>query len=247
MTSVLSMTPRLSSDESTRPICASVWVRNPAKTSCWRAYSCRSSADRSLHACTQLGPRCRHRALGHHPAGHLALEDLGPPGVPPLVEDAPVGVDPLGRHVVRRVHGAEGEVQEEGLARRRLLLVLDHAHGLVGQVLAQVVALLGAARRVDGVVVADQVGRPVVGVALEEAVVPLEAEAERPGVEGPGGGPLPAGRQVPLADGQRRVPGVAQQAGQGGGRLRDPGRVAGERRAGCRPGSPCRRRGGCAR
>ena len=78
----------------------------------------------------------------------------------------------------------EREVQEEGLARCPLLLVLHHADGLVGQVLAQVVALLGPARRLDVVVVADQVRGPVVGVALQEPVVALEPEAERPGVEG---------------------------------------------------------------
>ena len=101
----------------------------------------------------------------------------------PLSNMPAVGVDPLGGDVVGRVHGAEGEVQEERLARRALLLVLHHADGLVGQVLAQVVPVLGSARRLDVVVVADQVRRPVVGVALQEAVVALEAHAERPGVE----------------------------------------------------------------
>ena len=146
-----------------------------------------------------------HRALGHDAGGDLAGEQLVAPGVPALVEDAPVRVDPLGRHVVRRMHRPEGEVQEEGLAGRALLLVLDHADRLIGQVLAQVVAVLGAAGRVDVVVVAHEVRRPVVGVALEEAVVALEAEAERPGVERPGRGALPARGEVPLADGQGRV------------------------------------------
>ena len=123
------------------------------------------------------GARRQHGALGHDARGELAGEHLLAPGVPPLVEHAPVGVDPLGGHVVRGVHGAEREVQEEGLARRPLLLVLHHADGLVGQVLAEVVPLLGPARRLDVVVVADQVRGPVVGVALEEPVVALEAEA----------------------------------------------------------------------
>ena len=55
MTSVLSIAPRRSSDERTRPICASVCVRKPAKTSCWRACMRRSSAERSLQACTHSG------------------------------------------------------------------------------------------------------------------------------------------------------------------------------------------------
>jgi hypothetical protein len=60
---------------------------------------------------------------------------------------------------------------------RALLLVLHHADGLVGQILAEVVPLFGSARRLDVVVVADQVRCPVVGVTLEEPVVPLEADA----------------------------------------------------------------------
>ena len=118
--------------------------------------------------------------------------------------------------------------RKNGLPGRALLLVLHHADGLVGQVLAQVVALLGPARRLDVVVVADEVRRPVVGVALQEPVVALEAEAERPGVEGPGGRALPPGCEVPLADGQGGVAGVTQQAGERGGRLGQAGVVAGE-------------------
>ena len=85
-----------------------------------------------------------------------------------------------------RVHGAEREVEEEGFARRAMLLVQDHAHRLVGEILAEVVAVLGPSRRVDVVVVAHQVRRPVVGVTLQEPVVPLEPETEGPRVEGTG-------------------------------------------------------------
>ena len=160
-----------------------------------------------------FGPRGEHGPFGDDPRGDLAFEHFLAPRVPPLVEDAAVGVDPFGRDVVRCVHGSQREVQEERLARRGLLLVQHHADRLVGQVLAEVVALFGPAGRVDVVVVADQIGGPVVGVALEEAVVALETEAERPRVEGPGRRALPSGGQVPLPDGQRRVAGVAQQAG----------------------------------
>ena len=189
----------------------------------------RSSAERSLQACTHSGRAVRTVPSGTIAGRDLAGEQLLAPGVPPLVEHAPVRVDPLGGDVVGRVHGAEGEVQEEGLAWRALLLVLHHADGLVGQVLAQVVPVLGPARRLDVVVVADQVRCPVVGVALEEAVVALETEAERPGVEGPRRRALPTRRQVPFAHGQRGVPGVAQEPGEGGGGLRQPGVVARER------------------
>ena len=43
---------------------------------------------------------------------------------------------------------------------------------------------------------------------------------------GPGGRALPAWREVPFADGHGRVAGVAEQAGEGGGRLRQAGVVA---------------------
>ena len=173
------------------------------------------------------GPGGQHGALGHDAGGHLAGEGLLAPVVPAAVVAAAVGGDPFGGHVVGGVHGPGGEVEEEGLPRRGLLLVQDVADGGRGQVLAQVVTVLRAARRVDVVVVADQVGRPVVGVALEEAVVALEPHPERPAVEGAGGRPLPARREVPLADGQGAVAGVAQQAGEGRRALGQPGGVAG--------------------
>ena len=67
------------------------------------------------------------------------------------------------------------------------------------------VALLGRARRVDVVVVAHEVGRPLVGVALEEPVVALEAEAERPPVERTRVGALARRHEVPLPDRERVV------------------------------------------
>ena len=175
-----------------------------------------------------LGALGEHRAFGHHARRTLAREELLAPGVPSLVEQAAVRIHPFGRHVVRGVHGAQGEVQEERLARRPLLLVLHHADRLVGQVLTQVIALFGPAGRLDVVVVADEVRGPVVGVALQEPVVALEAEAEGPGVEGPGRRTLPTRREVPLADGHGRVPGIAQEPGERGRRLGQAGVVTGE-------------------
>ena len=105
------------------------------------------------------------------------------PRVPALVELAPVGVAPLGGHVVGSVGRAEREPHQErtlGLVASQLAHPGDR---LVGEVLAQVVALVGGTGRVDVGVVADQLGRPVVGVAAEEPVVVLEALAERPVLE----------------------------------------------------------------
>ena len=168
-----------------------------------------------LHPLRPLG---QHGALGHHSRGELAVEQLGAPDVPSLVEHAPVGVDPLGRHVVRGVHGAQGEVQEVGLARGTLLLVLHHADRLVGQVLAEVVALLGPAGSLDVVVVTHEIGGPVVRVPLQEPVVALEAEPSGQVEKGPAAERCQRG-EVPLADGHRRVAGVTQETGERGGRL----------------------------
>ena len=98
---------------------------------------------------------------------------------------------------------------------------MDEADGVVDQVLAQVVALVGGARRVDGVVVVDQLGVELVGLALEEPVVPVEAALARPLVVGAGGRGVLHGAQVPLAHGEGGVPLVAQHLGHGGGVVGD--------------------------
>ena len=58
-------------------------------------------------------------------------------------------VDPLLRRVVRRVAGARRVVEEERLLRRDRLRVADELERLVGDVLGEVVALLGRLRLVD--------------------------------------------------------------------------------------------------
>ena len=145
---------------------------------------------------------------------HLPVEQTLTPGIPTLIEDAPVRIDPFLGHVVGCMHGAQCEVQEEGLAWGTLLLILHHADGLISQVLGQVISLVGSAGRIDVVVVADEVRRPVVGVTLEEAVVALESQTQWPGVERPGGRAVPARREMPLAHRHGRVPGVTEEAGE---------------------------------
>ena len=65
---------------------------------------------------------------------------------------------------------------------------MDETDGVVDEVLAQVVAVLGRGRRLDVVVVVHQVGRELVGLPFEEPVEAVEAPLERPLVEGSGGG-----------------------------------------------------------
>ena len=102
--------------------------------------------------------------------------------------------------MVRRVAGAGGVVQEERLIGRGDVGVLDELDGLVGQVGAQVIAFLRLLGLLDGVVVVGQLREPLIGFAAQEAVVALEAAAQRPAVIGAGGGGVLGRRQVPLAD-----------------------------------------------
>ncbi len=106
---------------------------------------------------------------------------------------------------MRRVHGTEAQVQVERLVRVDLLGVGDELHRPVDEILAEVVPLLGRLRRLDLVVVVDQIGIPLAGVTTEETVEALEATAERPAVVRAGRGLLVAGREVPLADHERVV------------------------------------------
>ena len=178
----------------------SVWDRKPAKTSI-------------IRAAQPPGVRRQRVPLGHvrvvpgqlgvgrdHAELLLPGEDPLPVGVPAVVEPAPVPVRPLLGHVVRGVRRAGAEVQVERLVRGDLLGVGDERDRLVGQVRGQVVALLGSRRRLDLVVVGDQVRIPLAGVAAEEAVEAVEAPAQRPPVVRTGRRLLLGRHQVPLAD-----------------------------------------------
>jgi hypothetical protein len=73
----------------------------------------------------------------------LAREGAFPHGLVAQVEAALVLVDPLLGHVMGRVARAGRVVQEERLLGRDRLRVLDELDRLVGQVVGEVVALLG--------------------------------------------------------------------------------------------------------
>ncbi len=122
-------------------------------------------------------------------------------GLPAVVELALVLVGPFFAHVMRGVHGAGAEVHEEGLVGRHLLGVGDEADGLVHQVFGDVVAFFRRLGRLHLVVVVDQFGVVLVGLAAQEAVEALKAAAQRPAVVGAGRRDLVGRGQVPLADG----------------------------------------------
>jgi hypothetical protein len=140
------------------------------------------------------------RARGHDAQFLLPGEHPLAVGVPAVVELARVPVSPLFGHMMRGVPGASTEMQVERLVWGDLLGVGDELDGLVGQVLGQVIALFGGARRLDLVVVVDQVRVPLAGVTAQEPVEPLEAASQRPAVERPGRRLEFRGHQVVLAD-----------------------------------------------
>jgi hypothetical protein len=102
--------------------------------------------------------------------------------------------------------GPGADVQEE---RRRVVhrvQVGQEVDGAVGQVLAEVVAVLERAWRRHAVVVVEERGHELVGLATVKAVPAVEAAAERPGGAGGSVVGLLFGAEVPFAD---RVGGIA--------------------------------------
>ena len=189
----------------------------------------RQETGEHLHEPAVQAPRLRRQRF---PVGHVGIvarqlgvggndtefllpgEHLLPVGVPAVVELARVPVRPFLRRVVRRVRGAEAQVQVERLGRVDLLDVGNELHRLVDQILAEVVALLGRARRLHLVVVVHQVRIPLTGVTAQEPVKALEAAAQRPPVERARARLLVARRQVVLPDQERAVTVLHEHLGQ---------------------------------
>ena len=200
MISVLSSSPVSRRNSNSLPIWASVWDRKPAYTSISRVARRRASGESDLPL-GHVGIVPRQFGVGRNdPQLLLAGEHLPAVGIPALVEAPRVPVGPLLRHMVRCVRRAGAEMQEERLVRGHLLGVGDEGDGVIGQVLGQVIALRRATRRLHLVVVVDQLGIPLAGVAAQEPVEAVETAPERPPVVGPGGGLLLGRHQMPLAD-----------------------------------------------
>ena len=153
----------------------------------------------------------RQLGVGRHDAERLLSgEDLLTVGIPAVVELAGVLVDPLLGGMVRGMCRPEAEVEVERLLRIDLLGIGDELDRLVDQVLGQVVTLFRGPRRLDLVVVVDEVGVPLAGVATEEAVEAFEPTPEWPAGVGAGRGLLVARGQVPLAHHQSAVAALDQ-------------------------------------
>jgi hypothetical protein len=210
-------------------------------------------AEQPLLVVVELGPRADvvglvgdvfgHRvqrgqfsALRQHPALDHPREHPLAVGLVAVVEDALVLVDVLLRRVVRGVIGAGAEPHEPRLRGARRPQIAQHLDRLVGEVLGQVVALFGGARRFDGVVVLDEVGIPLVGLAAEESVEPVEALGQRPFRSAAGRGEILHRHIVVLAQPHRGVPVVLEHladgralGGQSSGRTGEAHRALGDR------------------
>ena len=151
-----------------------------------------------------------------------------------LVELALELLDPLLGRMVWCVTGTRRVVQEERLLGSDRLRVADELDGLVGQILGQVVPVLGLARLIDGVVVVDEIGIPLAGLGAEEAIPALEPAAARP--VSPRGCEvhLILRTEMPLANHVRVPAPLAQNLGKGAvlGRDRAAGVGKADRRLG---------------
>ena len=80
---------------------------------------------------------------------NLSFESRAAPCIPSGVELADVGIAPLWGYVVRSVPGTHCEPHQEGPVRLVTPQSPDTGERLVGQILAQVIALLGSSGRVN--------------------------------------------------------------------------------------------------
>ena len=146
---------------------------------------------------------------------------------------------------MRRVAGAEGEIEEERPVGRRRHMVGEQRLRLVDQILAEVVVVAAGQR--SEMLVLPELGRVLVVLAAEEAVVAVEAALGRPVPERADRAAFRGRRQMPLAEG---VGSVAAPRAASRRALRPSGSSPrGRCRTRCRSrrDSPCRPRDGCAR
>jgi hypothetical protein len=157
--------------------------------------------------------------------------------VPAFVERAAILGEVRGRRLVWRMSGAERQIREERSIGPHTLGIGDHSQQLIDEVLADVIAVVGPAGWRDRVVVAHQIGMELVGLALHEAVEPVEPAAQRPLVERSRRRALLHRREVPFAGAQRGVPLGLQDLGHRGGMVRDVAELMREAGAEVRDGA----------
>ena len=176
-------------------------------------------------------PRGQNSVGGDHAQLLLSCERLLTHLVPALIELALVSVDPVLRHVVRRVAGAGREIHEERLVGHQRFLLARPLDRLVRHVLGEVVALLGRLLRLDRRRAFVDRGIPLVGFAADEAIEVLEAAAAgRPLVERTHRAGFPDRHFMALAELRRRVAIELERHGERRLVLRQHRRVARSRR-----------------
>src|SRR5271156_3941931 len=136
--------------------------------------------------------RCVRR---NHAQLLLVFEELLAQLFPAHIELAVELVDPFLGWLVGRVRAAGHVIEEERLVRRGRVQVVHVLDGVVGQVGGEVVAFL-TDPWVHRSRIAEQVGRPLVGFATQEAIEILKAHADRPLVEGASRGAVSEARGV---------------------------------------------------
>ena len=193
--------------------------RSPAYTSAMRANRRRSSSVSESHGRTKSS--CGHgwpsgpvasgspcgligdssASSGSRPSFFWSREDRRADRLVALVEAALVLVRPLLEHVVRRVRAARAEVHEPRLVGRDRLGVADELDRLVGEVLREVVALLGRRRRRRSGGCRRR-GRDTTGSSRRRGSRRSARSRGRAasGPSTPTGRTSSAGREVPLAD-----------------------------------------------
>ena len=170
----------------------------------------------------------RHlRVRRHQPHRLLPRQPLLALDIPAMGEHRVIALDDIGGRLMRRVAGAErdpGQPRQIGPVGD---VVGDEADRLIDQIRGQVIAVGVGAGRIDMGVVGHELRRVLVGLGVEEAVEAVEAAAERPAVERPGGAALGQRRDMPLADHVIAVGVRAQHLGERAGLARDLAAIAG--------------------
>jgi hypothetical protein len=172
-------------------------------------------------------PVRQRRVVRNHTQLLLAGEGLIAKLVPALVELAFVLGGPLVRHVMGCVRGARREVDEERLVGHERLLLAHPRDRAVGDVLGEVVPVLGRSLGLHRSRPLVERGEILVRFAADEAVEVLEpSAAARPAVERSHRARLPDRNLVALAELRRRVPVQLERLRKGSAGLRTDRAVA---------------------
>ena len=142
-----------------------------------------------------------------------ALEDPLPVGIPAIIELPGVTVGPLLHDVVWAMQAAAGPIHEERPIGLERLVVAQPVDRILGQVLREVIALLGRLRRPHHRRVAHQMGLVLRSLTGQEAVEILESQSRGPVLEWAGRRGVFRRGVVPLAPRARAVPEILEHFG----------------------------------